>query len=1027
MATQVMGQSSGGGGLFTSSGNIGMALPNDMYDLHDLSKAELAAPQLIMLANVALTGEVNGSCCDYLVGEERQMAELMPVGDNNFSDSDGEGLEESPEIKGEPSGLENMELESLELSVVEPQPVFEVSAAPEIYSSNKDLPPETPGAEDKCKNLKSKPFRCKPCQYEAESEEQFVHHIRVHSAKKFFVEESAEKQAKAREPGSSTAEEGDFSKGPIRCDRCGYNTNRYDHYTAHLKHHTRAGDNERVYKCIICTYTTVSEYHWRKHLRNHFPRKVYTCGKCNYFSDRKNNYVQHVRTHTGERPYKCELCPYSSSQKTHLTRHMRTHSGEKPFKCDQCSYVASNQHEVTRHARQVHNGPKPLNCPHCDYKTADRSNFKKHVELHVNPRQFNCPVCDYAASKKCNLQYHFKSKHPTCPNKTMDVSKVKLKKTKKREADLPDNNITNEKTETEQTKIKVDVTGKKNERSVKVEKKDNVSKEKKSCNNASIQVTTRTRKSAVETKEMDVHTGNNSEATSKTKKGKRKMEAEAYPLQDPVNEEEPVTKKKKKAESKSKNNQEVPKGDSKVEENRKQNTCMKKSTKKKTQKNKSSKKSSKPAQKEAAQKGPPQIEASPRGPSPREPSPKGLSPRGRSPRGLAQKEPPAQTESSPKESSAREPSPREPSPRRPSPRRPAQTEPSPRGPAQTELPRAPESAQTDVGQREPPPATEPAQTEPPPAVGPAQMEVVQMEPPPSTEPPLHMEPVPKKSPRKDNKKEKSNTQSEMAQKEQVLIEVGLVPVKDSQLLKESVGVQDLLPPSTPPPKENLTEEESKDQKLFTEDEGNKDAPLQKEVEEADKSLADVAAIISEPANISSSEQNLDMPEGETLDGKCQAGVMLCEMEMDTDENKTENPPGKDSAVEEPISPLLLPLAIENHEAASKIAATSPPVTTAVNESQEMDEDEGIHSHDGSDLSDNMSEGSDDSGLNGARPVPQETSRKNAKEALAGKVAEGDFVCIFCDRSFRKEKDYSKHLNRHLVNVYFLEKAAKGQE
>ncbi|KAF5926872.1 hypothetical protein HPG69_001503, partial [Diceros bicornis minor] len=951
----VMGQSSGGAGLFTGSSSMGMALPNDMYDLHDLSKAELAAPQLIMLANVALTGEVNGSCCDYLVGEERQMAELMPVGDNNFSDSDGEGLEESPEIKGEPSGLENMELESLELSVVEPQPVFEVSAAPEIYSSNKDLPPETPGAEDKCKNLKTKPFRCKPCQYEAESEEQFVHHIRVHSAKKFFVEESAEKQAKARESGSSTAEEGDFSKGPIRCDRCGYNTNRYDHYTAHLKHHTRAGDNERVYKCIICTYTTVSEYHWRKHLRNHFPRKVYTCGKCNYFSDRKNNYVQHVRTHTGERPYKCELCPYSSSQKTHLTRHMRTHSGEKPFKCDQCSYVASNQHEVTRHARQVHNGPKPLNCPHCDYKTADRSNFKKHVELHVNPRQFNCPVCDYAASKKCNLQYHFKSKHPTCPNKTMDVSKVKLKKTKKREADLPDNNIINEKTETEQTKIKGDVAGKKNEKSVKVEKKDNVSKEKKTCSNVSIQVTTRTRKSAMETKEMDVHTGNNSEKTCKTKKSKRKMEPEAHSLQDPVNDEEPVTKKKKKAESKSKNNQEVPKGDSKVEENKKQNTCMKKSTKKKTLKNKSSKKS-KPAQKETAQRGSAQIE-------------------------------PPQIQ-------------------------PAQTEPPP--PMQ-------------------PPQTGPAQMEPPPPMGPAQMEVVQegpvqMEPPPPMEPPLHMEPIPKKSPRKDNKKEKLNMESEKARKEQVLIEVGLVPVKDSQHLKESTGAQDLLPPPPLLPKENLKEEESKDQKSFTESEGNKEAPLQKvEAEEADKNLAGLAAVIEESANISSTEQNLNVPESETLDCKHQADTMLCEVEMDTGENKTEIPPGKDLAVEEPTPPLLLPLPIENHEAVSKTAVASPPVTMAVNESQEMDEDEGIHSHDGSDLSDNMSEGSDDSGLNGARPVPQETNRKNAKEALAVKVAEGDFVCIFCDRSFRKEKDYSKHLNRHLVNVYFLEKAAKGQE
>ncbi|XP_062964181.1 RE1-silencing transcription factor [Cynocephalus volans] len=1046
MATQVMGQSSGGGGLFTGSSNIGMALPNDMYDLHDLSKAELAAPQLIMLANVALTGEVNGSCCDYLVGEERQMAELMPVGDNNFSDSDGEGLEESPEIKGEPTGLENVELRSLELSVVEPQPVFEASATPEIYSLNKDLPPETPGAEDKGKTLKTKPFRCKPCQYEAESEEQFVHHIRVHSAKKFFVEESAEKQAKARESGSSTAEEGDFSKGPIRCDRCGYNTNRYDHYTAHLKHHTRAGDNERVYKCIICTYTTVSEYHWRKHLRNHFPRKVYTCGKCNYFSDRKNNYVQHVRTHTGERPYKCELCPYSSSQKTHLTRHMRTHSGEKPFKCDQCSYVASNQHEVTRHARQVHNGPKPLNCPHCDYKTADRSNFKKHVELHVNPRQFNCPVCDYAASKKCNLQYHFKSKHPTCPNKTMDVSKVKLKKTKKREADLPDHNITNEKTETEQTKIKEDVAGKKNEKSVKAEKRENVSKEKKPCSNVSaIQVTTRTRKLATETKEMDVYTGNSSEKSCKTKKSKRKMEAEAHSLHDPVNVEEPVTKKKKKVENKSKKSQELPKGDSKVEENKKQNTCMKKSTKKKTLKNKSSKKSSKPAQKgpaqkEPAQKGPAQkgpaqkepvqvepppvepvpMEADQKGPAQMElPLPMELAPMEVVQKGAAQMELPLSMEPAPievvqKESAQTElPLPMEPAPIEVVQKEPAQMELLPPMEVAQMAPTQMEPAQMEVVQKEP------VQTEV------VQMEDAHKEPPPPIQPSLHMEPIPRKSPsRKDNKKEKSNMQSEMAQKEQVLIEVGLVPVKDSQLLKEIANSQDLLPPSPLLPKEDLKEEVPKDQ----ESEGSKEALFQKvEAEEAGKRLAGLTAGIKESTRVSSFGENLNMAESETLDGKHQTDAVLCEMEVDTDQNTTENLPSKNSTVKERVSPLLLPPPIEEEEGGSKTVLVSPPVSIAENESQEIDEDEGIHSHDGSDLSDNMSEGSDDSGLHGARPVPQETNRKNAKEALAVKVVDGDFVCIFCDRSFRKEKDYSKHLNRHLVNVYFLEKAAKGQE
>ena len=81
---------------------------------------------------------------------------------------------------------------------------------------------------------------------------------------------------------------------------------------------------------------------------------------------------------------------------------------------------------MTRHARQVHNGPKPLACPYCQYKTADRSNFKKHVELHLNPRQFHCPLCKYAASKKCNLQYHIKSRHVGC-DIPIDVSKVKLR------------------------------------------------------------------------------------------------------------------------------------------------------------------------------------------------------------------------------------------------------------------------------------------------------------------------------------------------------------------------------------------------------------------------------------------------------------------------------------------------------------------------------------------------------------------------------------------------------------------------
>ncbi|XP_062331758.1 RE1-silencing transcription factor isoform X1 [Osmerus eperlanus] len=428
---------------------VSVAMEEDSHSLTELSRNDLPAPQLVMLANVAVISEGNGS---ENMAEEKEMMELKNVGSSSYSDSEDESVirysfenhreiciveyPESP-LAAAPEAEESVD--KCQEEEKEKEQEEEVKEDRPLPTNKQPCSPSTLGKRRTAHALgvesakKKKPFHCKACNYQAKCEEDFAQHIRIHSANKLIVVRRVEggEKGKASEgsPGLEfePAVDGDDIKGVIRCERCGYNTNRYDHYIAHLKHHSKEGNNHRVYKCVICTYTTVSQYHWRKHLRNHFPSKLFTCSHCCYFSDRKNNYVQHIRTHTGERPFQCSQCGYSSSQKTHLTRHMRTHSGERPFKCDSCNYLAANQHEVTRHARQVHNGPKPLCCPYCQYKTADRSNFKKHVELHLNPRQFLCPVCKYAASKKCNLQYHIKSRHPGCNDVSMDVSKVKLR------------------------------------------------------------------------------------------------------------------------------------------------------------------------------------------------------------------------------------------------------------------------------------------------------------------------------------------------------------------------------------------------------------------------------------------------------------------------------------------------------------------------------------------------------------------------------------------------------------------------
>uniref|UniRef100_A0A3P8TLY5 RE1-silencing transcription factor n=1 Tax=Amphiprion percula TaxID=161767 RepID=A0A3P8TLY5_AMPPE len=407
---------------------VGVSMMEDGQSLSDMPRNTLPAPQLVMLANVAAVTAAESGGGEGSAADEKEMMELKTVG-CSYSDSEDESI-----IR---YSYDNQN--QREVCIIE-YPESPGLTAEGVVVGNSAEGNGAPSATESAK--KKKPFHCKPCHFQAQNEQEFVEHLGTHSISKMLVvnrvEGRSKTKAKEAEPPVSQAPAGggaDSSgetttagdiKGLIRCERCGYNTNRYDHYIAHLKHHSKEGEDHRVFKCTLCPYTTVSQYHWRKHLRNHFPSKLHTCSQCSYFSDRKSNYIQHIRTHTGVRPFQCLYCDYSSSQKTHLTRHMRTHSGERPFKCESCTYLAANQHEVTRHARQVHNGPKPLSCPYCEYKTADRSNFKKHVELHLNPRQFLCPLCKYAASKKCNLQYHIKSRHSGC-NVAVDVSKVKLR------------------------------------------------------------------------------------------------------------------------------------------------------------------------------------------------------------------------------------------------------------------------------------------------------------------------------------------------------------------------------------------------------------------------------------------------------------------------------------------------------------------------------------------------------------------------------------------------------------------------
>uniref|UniRef100_UPI0037E820C1 RE1-silencing transcription factor isoform X2 n=1 Tax=Semicossyphus pulcher TaxID=241346 RepID=UPI0037E820C1 len=945
---------------------VGVSLMEDAQSLNEMPGNTLPAPQLVMLANVAAVTAGEGGGGDGSAADEKEMMELKTVG-SSYSDSEDENIirysfdnqnhrevciieyPESPGPSIQAVVLGNPEEEEEE---------EEEDKAEDLSRRTRPHPPastKTPEQGVKRKvspaptmesSKKKKPFHCKPCHFQAQSEQEFVEHLGTHGVSKMMVVNRVEGRSKTRSKEAETPEsqatsggEGESSgeagstgdiKGLIRCERCGYNTNRYDHYIAHLKHHSKEGEDHRVFKCTLCPYTTVSQYHWRKHLRNHFPSKLHTCSQCSYFSDRKSNYIQHIRTHTGVRPFQCLYCDYSSSQKTHLTRHMRTHSGERPFKCESCNYLAANQHEVTRHARQVHNGPKPLSCPYCEYKTADRSNFKKHVELHLNPRQFLCPLCKYAASKKCNLQYHIKSRHSGC-DVSVDISKVKLR-VKKPGSDSPEETSRASKLDNSSSMEEdfdmdeddedegvdsspINLSIRKSSRPSnnhqtpdKAQKKPNIPAEKEKLQKVKEKVeperkvTTRQKKTEnlLENPSIkETQTGTITAADNKAKRRIKKLSAEKTTVKDQAEVTKPERDQSQTENSDQQRSEEERAVRQKVE---KEEEKMKPEKEKEQQKNESSGKENKGLNK---------------------PRKSGSKKADKIPEQEAQQKPDSpertQKEKAVKEKIAK--------------RKAVEAALDLSKKSLSETPSKAKRLKATAAEKLP--------------VKPASEDTKKTD---DGTPTLHQ----------------SNTTSPVKQKK-------------TRNAKKVVGLQQAV-------------DQDKDEETSV-NRPSSDAP-------------DGSAQPDEPTNTTSEHK----PTVTT-----------------TSEN---NPTPTETSPAEENKPA--PTVPETVDKPSEKMEESPTCSSGQrSKPSDPEDDEGIHSsHEGgSDISDSASEGSDDSGLNstGAGSGKMANDPETPTDEIPTPTELKSHMCIFCDRTFPLEVEYRRHLNRHLVNVYYMDNTAKGQK
>lgn len=155
-------------------------------------------------------------------------------------------------------------------------------------------------------------------------------------------------------------------------------------------------------------------------------------------------------------------------------------------------------------------------------------------------------------------------------------------------------------------------------------------------------------------------------------------------------------------------------------------------------------------------------------------------------------------------------------------------------------------------------------------------------------------------------------------------------------------------------------------------------------------------------------------------------------------------------VDKPTNPTSLAVPPEKMEFSSPREDTPPPAKDCLtpvfvkpisqpslvlpgqrSKPADPEDDEGIHSsHEGvSDISDSASEGSDDSGLNSndTRSGKMTNDPETPTEEIPTPTELKSHMCIFCDRTFPLEVEYRRHLNRHLVNVYYMDNPGQNSQ
>ncbi|XP_072024264.1 uncharacterized protein [Amphiura filiformis] len=158
----------------------------------------------------------------------------------------------------------------------------------------------------------------------------------------------------------------------------------------------------------------------RTHIYRKQGKEWFQCKNCAQKFHKIAELRQHVWIHEGVAPYKCEICGHGSRNMSNLKSHMMRHSDTKTHLCDECgkAFKTKNSlkiHNLSQHANIGQNDTSKmlLMCNLCDFTCVQKSQLKKHWDMHGKIRPYRCGICiQYFCNTKSGLRSHYSKQHP---------------------------------------------------------------------------------------------------------------------------------------------------------------------------------------------------------------------------------------------------------------------------------------------------------------------------------------------------------------------------------------------------------------------------------------------------------------------------------------------------------------------------------------------------------------------------------------------------------------------------------------